>query len=247
MIYHELIPDNSVAIYPHENSEHRFKHPWTLISVSKQFRQEIWHEISSRMTARVRTRKVPRDTPGDRAEYEADAMQRDVYLGPLLKRLVVNENVDIKWKPNSTTFDAPHWRGIQPKDSPRSEPYKLMKVSWPNIDEVYYNSHRKTFAEHIGDWQILWRNQGAQMPPSMYAVRITLAAIDKSFGKTKLGTTMPGLRKIDIVRLVAAHRGFAFIEIEWDDEMADNMAKPKNGRATSEEWSLTQLQSLWME
>lgn len=247
MIYHELIPDTSVAIYPHESSEHRFKHPGTLISVSKQFRQEIRHEIFSRVTARVRTRKVPRDTPGDRAEYEANAMQRDVYLGPLLKHLVINENLDIKSKPNSNTFDAPHWRGIQPKDSPSSETYKLMKVSWPNIDEVYYNSCWKTFAEQIGDWQILWRNQGPQLPPSMYAVRAILAAIDKSFGKTKLGTRMPGLRKIDIVRLVAAYQGFAFMEIEWDDEMADNMAKSKASQATSEEWSFAQLQSLCIQ
>ncbi|KAI4266004.1 MAG: hypothetical protein L6R38_009015 [Xanthoria sp. 2 TBL-2021] len=232
MIYNELIP-NQVAIYPHENSQHRFKHPWTLISVSKQFRQAIRHEISSRMTAYVRIRKVLYDGVEGREAYEADMMERDIYLGPLLTHLVINRSVEIKWKPDNDIIDAPVWRKIQPDDPPSSELYKLVKGTWSN--DVYYSAYWETFAERIGDWQVLWRSPTAQLEPCMYNIRIVLAAIDKPFGKKKIGTAMPGLRKIDIVRLVAAYRGLGFMDGETDDEMADGMANPQDNPATSEQ------------
>ncbi|KAL8664151.1 MAG: hypothetical protein Q9168_007964 [Polycauliona sp. 1 TL-2023] len=211
MIYRHLIPQK-VNIFPHDSDKHRSTAPWNLISVSRQLRQEIRYEISSRVTAYIATRKILYNGAKNHKAYEAEMMSRDLYLGPPIQHLVINSVLEIKWKPNDHhTFDAPTWkRGILLPNKPTSSPLYKPRHDLSCVP-IMYSSDYDTCAERIGNWQLLWRVPASRLAPCIPNIIKVLEAIDLEFQSQNPNDAAPGLRKMDLVRLVAAYRGIGFL------------------------------------
>ncbi|KAL8988125.1 MAG: hypothetical protein Q9169_008608, partial [Polycauliona sp. 2 TL-2023] len=204
MIYSHPIPDE-VRIYPHDYGRLRFVVPWNLVSVSRQIREEIRFEISSRVTARVSTCMFLYNRVNDRDAYEKDMLSRNIYLGPSLRHLVINGVFEIKWKPDGDKiFDAPVWNQGIKSDRPALSPLYEPCPDYDCSGSVWYCPDIKTAAERIENWQLLWRVPPKQRAPRMYDIREVVDDIDQQFQTGKRGNMAPGLRKMDIVRLVAA-------------------------------------------
>ncbi|KAL8990092.1 MAG: hypothetical protein Q9169_008211 [Polycauliona sp. 2 TL-2023] len=167
----------------------------------------------------------------DRDAYEKDMLSRNIYLGPALRHLVINGVFEIKWKPDGDKiFDALVWNQGINSDKPALSPLYEPRPDYDCSGSVWYCPDIKTAAERIGNWQLLWRVPPKQRAPPMYDIGEVVDDIDQQFQTGKRGNMAPGLRKMDIVRLVAAFQVLDLLKtLSSTQPMAALPSPPKLG------------------